>query len=311
MKNLIEITRNPNNADYHVEVKVKEMWELYRIERETDFLLQTDDKPQMFTVSNLENKRIIFCLKTQNKSFIVAESHIALQGAFNLRDLGGFRTKENRVLQVGKLFRCDDLATITSLDQDYLETLKLSTIVDFRSQEEINRANDKSLDGVRYKQLSISPGKISANTERDVMKMTKQEADCYMCDVYRLLVSDDSNRQYKEFFSILQDKNENATLYHCSAGKDRTGIATFFILYALGVDMPTIKKDYLSSNVYLKKKYEKHVQAYPQLEAMFTVKDEFIDIAIGEIQRKYQTIDNYLKNTLNIDFDLMKNKYLY
>ena len=310
MNRIFEISRNPNNADYHVKIKLQDKWEFYRCDGDKSILLKSGDRSETFVIPNLENKRISFLLKTNGNEIRVSESHIALQGAFNLRDLGGFTTNENRQIKEGKLYRCDDLASITSFDQDYLETLHLSTIVDFRSQGEIDKANDKYFDNVKYQQLSISPGNISANTMEDVMKMTKEEAYLYMCDVYRLLVSDESNLQYKKFFSIVQNQEEKATLYHCSAGKDRTGMATFFILYALGVDRDTIKNDYLSSNNYLKKKYEQYTATYPQLEAMFTVRQEFIDVIIREIEHKYKSIENYLQSVLEIDFDLLKNKYL-
>lgn len=312
MKNKIKILRNPHNGDYHVEIKLLGSWKFYRCESSEHILLKESDKEEVFTVPNLENKHVLFSLQREGEDeLMLSESPILLQGTFNFRDIGGFATKQEKRVKVGKLYRCDDLASLTQFDIDYLETFHLSTVVDFRSQEEINRANDKYLDNVRYSQLSISPGKISASTMQDVMKMTKEEADLYMCDVYRLLVSEDTNKVYKHFFSILQDDKERATLYHCSAGKDRTGMATFFILYALGVDMDVIKSDYMSSNSLLKKKYEKQVEAYPQLEAMFIVKEEYIDIAISEIIRKYESIDKYLTDILEIDIDRFRNKYLY
>lgn len=312
MNEIIKINRDLNKNAYKIDISISDNWQLFRSDKEKPIFLKEGVGSGSFTIENLENKRIFFLLQTEKHGTIkVAEKHIALDGAFNLRDLGGYITKDKKSIKQGMIFRSDDLASLSESDLDYIESFHLSSVIDFRSQEEIKAANDKYLENVKFHQYSIVPAQISVGSMDEVLKMTKEQADEYMRDVYRLLVSETCSNQYRNFFKILQSESQKSVLYHCSAGKDRTGMATVFILYALGVDMKTILKDYMWSNELLTKKYEKQITKHPHLEALFTVKEEYIDIVMNEITKLYKTVDNYLINVLEIDFELMKKKFLY
>ncbi len=115
--------------------------------------------------------------------------------------------------------------------------------------------------------------------------------------------------QYTEFFKILQGGNNAPLLSHCSAGKDRAGFAAALFLSSLGVDRETVIGDYMLSAQYLKGKYDKEIQAHPELEPLLTVKREYIEAALNTIDKEYGGMENYLTNNLGVDLGKMRELY--
>ena len=122
---------------------------------------------------------------------------------------------------------------------------------------------------------------------------------------------DDYVAQYKEFFKYVQDANTLPLSFHCSAGKDRTGVATMLILSALDVDKETIMKDYLLSKDYIASKYSSFLKIYPQIAPLVTVDEKYLNAAYDAIDKKYGSMTKFLTETLGIDIQKMKELYLY
>lgn len=142
--------------------------------------------------------------------------------------------------------------------------------------------------------------------------MTPDKIDSLMMEMNILLVTDpDCINRYKKFFELLQNKSNTPLLFHCSAGKDRTGMGAALILSALGVDEQTIMKDYLLSNIYLANKYSKMKAANPNLSSLFEVKPEFLQAGLDKIKNDHGNVENFLTKMLNIDIAKMREMYLY
>lgn len=264
-----------------------------------------------FNLDVPDSVRSYFQLVTNDGKAILAERHLPMTGGYNFRDLGGMQTKDGRYVKWGKIFRSDDLANLTPADLDYLAAIPVKTIVDFRSQSEITMAQDRLPSSVATDvNLNIEPGNImGSDIDFDIDTIDFNQV---MIRMNRLLVTDsDAIAQYKKFFSLLQDESNIPLMYHCSAGKDRTGMATALILYALGVDDDIIMNDYLASATYLADKYDRYVQQFPAVEPLMTVKSEFLQAGIDQIKQDHGTVENYLKNVLNVDIDKMKQMFLY
>jgi protein-tyrosine phosphatase len=107
-------------------------------------------------------------------------------------------------------------------------------------------------------------------------------------------------------------------LYHCTAGKDRTGWASVVILMALGVPKEDAVNDFLASNQYLVAKNEKYYAALPhipreRLEVLLTVRRSFIDASFAEVERRYGGFDAYVRDGLGLDENAiraLKSRYL-
>ena len=119
----------------------------------------------------------------------------------------------------------------------------------------------------------------------------------------------DWQASYKEFFRILQQEGNAPLLFHCSAGKDRTGFGAMLFLLGLGVDRQTVIDDYLLSAQYLKNKYASMLKEKPDSAPMLTVYREYIETALAEIDRNYGGVENYLANNLGVDLKLLRKLY--
>lgn len=255
------------------------------------------------------NKRYYFELVTSQGSAILAERHLPMEGGFNFRDLGGYRTANNRYIKWGKIFRSDDLGNLTTADLNYLSSVPLVNVIDFRSPEEIKASPDKQPASLKNDfHYSITPGSLTGLLDFDGRKI-----DEAMMRMNELLVSDSAAvAQYRKMFDLLQNPDGyTPLLYHCTAGKDRTGMATALILYALDVDEKTIMNDYLMSNKYIETKFADYIKIKPQLKSLFSVKREFLQAGINKIKKDNGTVENFLTGKLNVDISKFRKIYVY
>lgn len=239
------------------------------------------------------------------------ERHLPLTGGYNFRDLGGYSTVDGKCIKWGKVFRSDDLYLLTPSDLIYLANIPLFSIVDFRSESEMLQAPDKLPASVKnVYDYPIAPGNLSSAI--NVSAISAEDADRIMREMNVLFVTDPvCIDQYRKFFRLLQQEDKTPLLFHCSAGKDRTGMASALFLYSLGVDEDTIMEDYLLSNEYLGDKYSHHIQAYPALEALFRVKPSFLRAALDQLKKDHGSVKDFLKNVLEVDIKKMEKIYLY
>lgn len=254
--------------------------------------------------------RTYFEFVTTDGEFIFAEKLLPMEGGYNFRDLGGIRTKNGRHVKWGKLFRADDMSNLTDGDLNYLASIPITSVIDFRALSETRRAPDKLPHTARFTYpITITPGNLS--TEGIQANMLKQNIDIHMKQMNRLLVSDPACiRAFRILFAIIQNNLSAPLVFHCSAGKDRTGMATALILFALGVDEETVIQDYLMSKQYLEDKYAAFIAKYPKTESLFTVKRMFIHAAINQIKREHGSIQDFLVKVLKVDVQKMKWLYL-
>ena len=268
------------------------------------------EKAGRFPLENPDTVRSYFQFVTPRGRAVLAERHLPMAGGYNFRDLGGYKTVDGRYVQWGKVFRADDLYQLTTADLHYLAGIPLLTVVDFRAEEEIAQAQDRLPATVKNAYAySISPGNMSAIP--NIHTSSAQRLDEMMIEMYGLLVTDTlCLQQYRHFFALLQDESQLPLLFHCSAGKDRTGMAAALFLSALGVDEETIMEDYLLSNTRLGDKYAQYVTAYPGLKPLFQVKPEFLQAGWQRIKENHGTIERFLTNVLRVDIPLLRGRFL-
>jgi protein-tyrosine phosphatase len=257
-----------------------------------------------------DTRRSYFQLITDEGKSILSDTHLPMTGGYNFRDLGGIRTTEGRYVKWGKIFRSDDMHNLTDADLAYLSSIPLISVVDFRTEKEIEDAPDKKPQSLKNHYIyNITPGKLSPD---DITKATKEQLVEEMKLMNRLLVSDSACvAQYQKFFKLLQDEKEVPLMFHCTAGKDRTGMGAALILFALGVDESTIISNYLLSNEYLTGKYDKLIEEYPNMQPLFEVKPEYLEAGIEQIKKDHGSVENYLTNVLGVDIPKFKEMYLY
>lgn len=257
------------------------------------------------------DRRIYFQFISGDDKAIMAERQLPLAGGYNFRDLGGYRTTDGKYVKWGKILRSDDLSMLTDDDLTYLASIPVRSVVDFRSQQEIDMAHDKMpMPDAKYYQLSIEPGNM--NDLREFMNLDAAAIENKMVGMNEYFVTEEGAvAQWKEFFRILQQDGTEPLLFHCSAGKDRTGMAAALVLLALGVPEKTVMDDYLLSNRYLTGKYQQYINLYPELKSLFLVKEEFLKAGIDKMNEEYGSAENFISGKIGVDVEKFREKYLY
>jgi protein-tyrosine phosphatase len=166
---------------------------------------------------------------------------IALSGASNFRDLGGYVGHGGRPLKWRHLFRADHLAALTPADLARLGELGITRSADFRGATE-RAAQAYALPGVTTHSLDIEPLLIQQALQAHGQHLTPAQAVRLMHDTYRSFVTDNAPR-FAQLFELLLD-SDAPLVFHCTAGKDRTGFAAALILLALGVPPPPHRPGY-------------------------------------------------------------------
>ena len=181
----------------------------------------------------------------------------------NFRDLGGIKTKDGKHVKNGKLFRCAALFPASENDIKKIRELGVDTIIDFRSNGEVKSEKDPEIEGTVYHHINLFKEKLEGvekenKEERFYEWMARQSLENpslfaeNMVRNYSTMVSEETAlRGYRRFFDILLDDNSDKVLWHCSAGKDRTGIAAILLLEVLDCDREMIRENYLLTNKYL------------------------------------------------------------
>ncbi|MDR3138614.1 MAG: tyrosine-protein phosphatase [Treponema sp.] len=234
------------------------------------------------------------------------ERLLPLKGLYNVRDLGGYAGAEGKQVRWGLLYRGGDLHGIPEGDRAVLAGRNLKTIVDFRGEKEKEKAPDDALPTVTCtRELAIEAGNILDLT-RAGQGIT---GEALMEELYRHLVSI-AREQYREFFELLAEPQNTPLLFHCSAGKDRTGLAAALILTALGVSRETVYADYMLSEEYLEGKYTEWIAASPHLAMMVSVRRSYLAAAFQTIDTLYGGTDRYLREEIKAKPERLRELYL-
>jgi protein-tyrosine phosphatase len=232
-----------------------------------------------------------------------------LKNAPNFRDLGGYVSNSGKQTVWRKVFRSQSLARLDDKDISKMKKLGIKTVIDFRDDDEVRKAPSRLPDGVNVIRLPIGVGNNDSilNIMQLVMSKQLDSSQCiyFMEEMNRRFVTEFAP-QYKAFFAILLKEESYPIVFHCTAGKDRTGFAAAMLLSALGVDWDTIMEDYLLTNQYLKTPTSAP-QVPEELQSivrqMWGVRTSYLNTAKDEIIKRYKSIDNYLQEELNIGKD--------
>lgn len=230
---------------------------------------------------------------------------IALEGTTNFRDLGGYEGADGRSVRWRRLFRSDHLADLTAQDLHALQQLGVTRSVDFRGVEE-RVAHGYDWPGLHLHALTIEPTVVQRAFAlmQQGHQLTPQETVALMQDTYRSFVIDNADR-FATLFRMLQDSDQ-PLVFHCTAGKDRTGWAAALILLALGVPRETVREDYLLTNQLYRRPAAlaaRAAQSVPQeiLDVLWRVQMPFLDSAFALAEERYGTMDRYLTEALGVD----------
>jgi protein-tyrosine phosphatase len=262
----------------------------------------------------------ILKLNEKRRSYFAAPRAIDLQGAINFRDLGGYLTKDGRQVKWGKIYRSADISKLTDADLDVLATLHIKMVCDLRGEKEIESAPDRVISGSSHVLLSAGSENVGGAGSFMRYMTSPQRADSMIRSFYTR--TDHLKAKYKPMFDqLLALETGKALMFHCTAGKDRTGVGAALILYALGVSEETIMEDYELTNQYRKSYNDQTVkimtaQGIPESSAriVMAAKPEYLKSAFESITAKFGSVDTFLENEIGLTpgkRNELKKKFLY
>lgn len=265
-------------------------------------------------------------------SFSLAESGdglrvIKLDGQANLRDIGGYKTKDGSSLKMGKVYRSGELQKLTDSDVEKLKELKVNRVVNFLMKEEIDkRGRDRLPEGTQEVFVPINSDVAAELTKKAVLAresgdFSKLPANINP-EIHRLLTEAGAKSYAALIREIIKDQ-DGALVYHCSHGIHRTGTATAIILSIVGVPWETVREDYLLSNETRKEEVQKRTtqlgkmtaktQGIPfekvdmtNINAFYILEGEYIDATRDEIIKTYGSFENYAIKQLKISNEEIK-----
>ena len=249
-------------------------------------------------------------LHSYNQSFQSEEFRkLSMDGSYNTRELGGYKTTDGKSVKWGVLFRSDKLSDISLEDQKYLKNLGIQRIVDFRSKAEKTEDPDKIPDGVAYIEMPIE---VDGAMRTKIEAILKGEINRNVKD-FLIEANEEFIKNYSHIYSkFLKDlaKEQKPTMFHCTAGKDRAGFAAAITLIAIGVSKEDAINDYMKTNEYTAKRIDEMISKIELmslyqtdgelLRPLLGVEREYLEAAFKAAENEYGSIENYIRSGLNI-----------
>lgn len=234
------------------------------------------------------------------------ERRLVLDGPVNFRDLGGYETTGGRSVRWGRVYRSDSLESLTPGDIARLEELGVRFVCDLRRDEECATAPSRMLGHPTIRIEHLPVGGIAAETKSMAARMLRGEIPELgveaMAQVY-LTILDLHPESFSRVVARAADPARLPMVVHCTAGKDRTGVATALILGAVGVDDETIAADYELTTEF--HSLAKIAEVRPQLEAVgiefakveayWSAPRAVMAAALHGIRERWGGIESYLR----------------
>jgi len=250
------------------------------------------------------------------------ERVIDLQGTSNTRDIGGYATRDGHVLRWRQILRSDRLSKLTPEDFRKLEDIGVKTVIDLRTDREQEQEPTIWLGEHPPRILHFPIGDARDDwfsAQRRLLKgnrFTEEQAQRHMVAGYQSFV-EAGEASLRHTMEVVLDPANWPVLIHCSAGKDRSGIAVSLLLEALGVDREAIVQDYLLTNEVSHTRQKAALLARertnargvgrartgPSAEAWFPivgVDAEMLNAFYAEIDEHFGSVDAYL-DELGVD----------
>ena len=219
---------------------------------------------------------------------------LPLQNAYNVRELGGYPTLDGNQTVYHRFLRADDLGTLTDADVEFLTGYGVCMVIDLRSDGEIEQAPDRlrGLEGVEYIRVPFLGRDVT-----DATQMTPEDMKEGLVPLYRKML--ENKEAVKEIFTAVAQAKEGCILFHCTAGKDRTGVMAMILMGLAGVDRQDCMTNYAQSYVNLCRNKVFTDAAFKAEHAgfgkMMYSQPETIGECYDYVLEKYGSMEHYLK----------------
>jgi protein-tyrosine phosphatase len=242
-------------------------------------------------------------------SLLAPQRLVALDGPLNFRDMGGYHTTTGRTTRWRTLFRADGLQTLTAQDLTVLQGYDLRTVLDLRSKHELDaRGQFPTADmAVIFHNLPV----IDETWDKDTALQNKLPVTEFLHMAYRKMLADAGTR-FADALRLLAAPDALPAVFHCAAGKDRTGLLAGLVLGALNVEREQIVADYALTGECMDEFVQRVIARDPESaarvlgapKAFFAAEPEAMRRTLAELDAEHGSIANYLR-LLGLEQDVL------
>jgi protein-tyrosine phosphatase len=242
------------------------------------------------------------------------ERLVPLEGALNFRDLGGYSAAEGRRTRWGCVFRSDGLDQLTDGDLDRLARLGIRLVCDLRNDREVLDAPSRLPPHPELRHLRHPIGEHRDDDppllERILAGHVREFSTEQMADQYVAML-EFAGPVFAEVVQLAADAANHPMVFHCTAGKDRTGFAAAVVLRTLGVPEETVYEDFLLTNHYTADEIERTLWIIrfaslfrtdpEQVRPVLGVERAYLEAAFAAIRQSHGSFDAYRRDALGLD----------
>jgi protein-tyrosine phosphatase len=265
------------------------------------------DERQTYIPRNEPLIRHYFNFEYAHHNKIYSNRDIQFEKIRNFRDIGGYQNTSGQSVRWGQLFRSAALGRASESDLTRLKALDIQTVIDLRwNQERLNRP-DPEIDSITNLALEIME---KDPIDRAFGLFRRRQLRERFIRMYTLMIIDEGAEKLGEAITILSQPENLPAVFHCTAGKDRTGVLAALILAVLGIPESVIIRDYNISNAYARlgveevaKSIERHHWLGMRIEHLYpllTADPFYLKTTFRHISEQYGTVENYLTNQAKV-----------
>lgn len=188
--------------------------------------------------------------------------HIPMDGPQNFRDLGGFLNQNGQMVAWNRLYRADGLSALSDRDMERFQKLQIRTIVDLRGTAEQAAMPDKVPEGVAYRSCPMMREDVSSPEQAAELSFAQSLKIGYL-----EMIQGNAGKVGEAVRAVMESLSKGAVVFHCTAGKDRTGVLAAILLLRLGVGEEDIVADYQVSHTYNTNGVNRMMETIPQFRA--------------------------------------------
>jgi protein-tyrosine phosphatase len=241
---------------------------------------------------------------------ILRERFVHLEGTANFRDIGGYITKTGKHVLPGKVFRSDELSELSDSDLLTLKEIGLRWIFDLRNKREVTKKMDRIPPDASFEYAHTPIYEKEPKREYlPAILFGRHKLGEILAERYFYMIEKRAEA-FGKILSYFADPKNFPIVYHCTAGKDRTGIITALILSILGVPEETIVADYSLSNLGFDHYFGEFVEDRrhaamgvkdEEFQGFFVVQPDWIKNILDHLHEKYGSVEKYLIEKANMD----------
>lgn len=300
------------------------------------FLFSHNKKVVDFEFEYSKTQRVFFIVEFDEGSIICGHRILPVAGLYNMRDIGGYKVEDGRRIKWGMGYRSDYLYHLEDTSMEYIESLNIHTIIDYRTPEEILESPNRSInEKASYnfnpnasvaEMAGILQSGETKDSRMDMLEIAKQQiasgnlnaGDDHMINQQVGFTKEKSAIDaFSNTIKVLSDPINAPSFQNCRGGKDRTGFGLLLLEGLLGVNYEDLIYDYMLTARARKEKNKLYYQRFLKqadgdenvaryMYSLFDAKESFIKASLDKILKEYGSIVGFAKEVLNITDEMIE-----